>query len=116
MAAVHVAGEQQHAAPAGSRVVVVVDLDVTVETPEGSPGAVLTQIASAGSDVLVVGTSPGHNLKRAVHGSVSAYCSAHLPGRVTVVAADPPGQNPRRPGRTATGADRSGPVTRAVRW
>lgn len=196
MAAVHVAGEQQHAAPAGSRVVVGVDdspgglaalrsavelarsasaplvavrvwalglprhgglrrhsdgrgrvvlafqgteprqaavrltrqafrtavggipgdLDVTVETPEGSPGPVLTQIASAGTDVLVVGTSPGHNLKRAVHGSVSAYCSAHLPGRVTVVAADPPGQNPRRPGRTAAGADRSGPVTRAVRW
>ena len=92
------------------------DVDVTVETPEGNPGPVLTQIASAGSDVLVVGTSPGHNLKRAVHGSVSAYCSAHLPGRVSVIAAGPPGRSPGQPARTGTGADWSGPVTRAVRW
>jgi len=92
------------------------DLEVTVETPEGSPGPVLTQIASAGSDVLVVGTSPRHSLKRAMHGSVSAYCSAHLPGRVSVIAADPPGQNPGQPGRTGTGADPPGPVTGAVRW
>ena len=92
------------------------DVDVTVETPEGNPGPVLTQIASAGSDVLVVGTSPGHNLKRAVHGSVSAYCSAHLPGRVSVIAAGPPGRSPGQPARMGTGADRSGPVTRAVRW
>jgi hypothetical protein len=42
-------------------------------------------------DVLVVGTTPGHSLKRAVHGSVSAYCSKHLPGRVAVVGAGDPG-------------------------
>jgi len=40
--------------------------------------------------VLVVGTAPGHGLKRAVHGSVSAYCSAHLPGQVSVITAGPP--------------------------
>ena len=73
------------------------DVDVTIETPEGSPGPVLTQFASASGDVLVVGTTPGHGLKRAVHGSVSAYCSAHLPGQVSVIAAGPPGQNPAEP-------------------
>jgi nucleotide-binding universal stress UspA family protein len=72
------------------------DVDVTIETPEGNPGPVLTQFASDRTNVLVVGTTPGHGLKRAVHGSVSAYCSAHLPGQVSVIAA--------------------GPVTRAVRW
>ena len=88
------------------------DADVTIETPEGSPGPVLTQLASAGGDVLVVGTSPGHTLKRAVHGSVSAYCSAHLPGRVSVIAAGPPGRNPGQPARTGTGKGRPA----AVRW
>jgi nucleotide-binding universal stress UspA family protein len=67
------------------------DIDVTFETPEGNPGPVLTQLVSAG-DVLVVGTMPGHGLKRALHGSVSAYCSGHLPGQVSVIAAGPPGQ------------------------
>ena len=72
------------------------DVDVTIETPEGSPGPVLTRFASA-SDLLVVGTTPGHGLKRAVHGSVSAYCSAHLPGQAWVIGAGPPGQNPAEP-------------------
>jgi nucleotide-binding universal stress UspA family protein len=70
------------------------DVDVTIETPEGNPGPVLTQFASGSCDVLVVDTTPGHALKRAMHGSVSAYCSAHLPGQVSVIAAGPPGQNP----------------------
>jgi nucleotide-binding universal stress UspA family protein len=73
------------------------DVDVTIETPEGNPGPVLTQFTSAGGDVLVVGTTPGHGMKRAVHGSVSAYCSAHLPGRVSVIAAGLPGQDPAGP-------------------
>jgi nucleotide-binding universal stress UspA family protein len=68
------------------------DIDVAIETPEGNPGQVLTQFASGSSDVLVVGTTPGHGLKRAVHGSVSAYCSAHLPGQVSVIAAGSPGE------------------------
>jgi nucleotide-binding universal stress UspA family protein len=67
-------------------------VDLTIETPEGNPGPVLTQLASAGRDVLIVGTSPGHLVKRAVHGSVSAYCSRHLPGQVSVIAAAPPGR------------------------
>jgi len=66
------------------------DVDVTIETPEGNPGPVLTQFASGSCGVLVVGTAPGHGLKRAVHGSVSAYCSAHLPGQVSVITAGPP--------------------------
>jgi nucleotide-binding universal stress UspA family protein len=69
---------------------------VTIETPEGSPGPVLTQLASASGDLLVVGTTPGHGLKRAVHGSVSTYCSAHLPGQISVIAAGPPGIQPER--------------------
>ncbi len=77
------------------------DVDVTIETPEGSPGPVLTQLASA-SDMLVVGTTPGHGLKRTVHGSVSAYCIGQLPGQVSVITAGPPGQDPTgRPPRVA---------------
>jgi nucleotide-binding universal stress UspA family protein len=75
------------------------DVDVTIETPEGNPGPVLTQFASASGDVLVVGTTPGRGMKRAVHGSVSAYCFAHLPSQVSVIA---PGRQagiqPDRPG------------------
>jgi nucleotide-binding universal stress UspA family protein len=92
------------------------DVDVIIETPEGNPGPVLTQFASGSSDVLVVGTTPGHGLKRAMHGSVSAYCSAHLPGQVSVIAAGPPGQNPAEPATASTQARRPGQVTRAVRW
>ena len=77
------------------------DVDVTIETPEGNPGPVLTQFASAGGDVLVVGTTSGHGMKRAVHGSVSAYCSAHLPGQVSVIAAGLPGQDPAGPATAA---------------
>jgi nucleotide-binding universal stress UspA family protein len=65
------------------------DVDVTIETPEGNPGPVLTQIASCDDDVLVVGTTPGPSLKRAVHGSVSAYCTAHAHCPVTVITPRP---------------------------
>lgn len=65
------------------------DVDVTIETPEGNPGPVLTQIASGDDDVLIVGTTPGPSLKRAVHGSVSAYCTAHARCPVTVVTPRP---------------------------
>jgi nucleotide-binding universal stress UspA family protein len=61
------------------------DVDVTIKTPEGIPGPVLTQIASCVDDVLVVGTTPGPSLRRAVHGSVSAYCTTHSRCPVAVV-------------------------------
>jgi len=65
------------------------DVDLTIETPEGNPGPVLTQIASGDADVLVVGTTPGPSLKRVVHGSVSAYCTTHAHCPVTVVTPRP---------------------------
>ena len=65
------------------------DVDVTIETPEGNPGPVLTQIASGKGDVLVVGAAPGPSLRRAVHGSVSAYCTVHAHCPVTVVTPRP---------------------------
>lgn len=65
------------------------DVGVSIETPEGNPGPVLTQIASGDGDVLVVGTTRGPSLKRAVHGSVSAYCTAHAHCPVTVVTPRP---------------------------
>jgi nucleotide-binding universal stress UspA family protein len=74
------------------------DLDVAIETPEGNPGPVLTQIASRSGDVLVVGTSPGPSVKRAMHGSVTAYCTAHSRCPVTVV----------KPGRMRRAAAPSG--------
>ena len=65
------------------------DLDVAIETPEGNPGPALTNIASSG-DVLVVGNGGRHGLRRVVHGSVSAYCTAHSRCPVAVVAAGRP--------------------------
>ncbi len=85
------------------------DLDVTIQTPEGDPGPVLTQIASGRDDVLVVGSRPGPSLRRAVHGSVSAYCTAHAHCPVTVV----------RPGgaavSTTPGSPAKAPATEPLR-
>lgn len=92
------------------------DVDVTIETPEGNPGPVLTQLVSAPDDVLVVGTTPGHGLRRAVHGSVSAYCVSHLPGQVSVVEAGATGQDPVEQPPAQARTHRHGPVTRPVRW
>jgi nucleotide-binding universal stress UspA family protein len=74
------------------------DLDVIIETPEGNPGPVLTGIATRAGDVLVVGSTHGHRLRRAVHGSVSAYCDRHARCPVTVVAVSRP---PRIKGEAA---------------
>jgi hypothetical protein len=52
---------------------------------------VLTEIATGAGDVLVVGSTRGHRLGRAVHSSVSAYCARHSRCPVTVVAASRPG-------------------------
>lgn len=77
------------------------DLDVTIQAPEGNPGPVLTRIASDSADVLVVGTTPGPRLRRAVHGSVSAYCTAHARCPVIVVTPGQPGDGPGRSGNQA---------------
>jgi nucleotide-binding universal stress UspA family protein len=61
------------------------DVDVCVRTPEGDPGEVLTRIARAGSDLLVVGQDQAHRLRHALHGSVSHYCCEHAPCPVVVV-------------------------------
>jgi nucleotide-binding universal stress UspA family protein len=64
------------------------DVALTIETPEGDPGAVLTDIAAAEGDMLVVGTEEHRDsLKRLVHGSVSSYCQGHAHCSVVVVPA-----------------------------
>jgi nucleotide-binding universal stress UspA family protein len=72
------------------------DIEVTISTPEGDPGPVLTKIASGGDNVLVVGTTRGTSLKRIVHGSVSAYCVRHSRCPVAVVPARLPRRFARR--------------------
>jgi nucleotide-binding universal stress UspA family protein len=64
------------------------DLAVSIETPEGDPGAVLTGLATHADDLLVVGTQHGHGLKRLVHGSVSRYCSIRSRCPVVVISPD----------------------------
>jgi nucleotide-binding universal stress UspA family protein len=61
------------------------DLPVTIETPHGDPGPALTRLAPSGDNVIVVGTTSGHPLKRAVHGSVGGYCARHATCPVVVV-------------------------------
>ena len=59
------------------------DVTVTVNTPEGDPGAALTDIATA-DDLIVVGRGePG--LRLLLHGSVSHYCRRHSRCPVVVV-------------------------------
>ncbi len=73
------------------------DLTVTVETPQGDPGAVLTGIATADGDVIVVGRKHTLSMRRFLHGSVSGYCRGHSHCPVVVVPA-PRGQGqPRKP-------------------
>jgi nucleotide-binding universal stress UspA family protein len=91
------------------------DLDVIIETAEGNPGPVLTEIATGAGDVLVVGSARGHHLGRAVHGSVSAYCARHSHCPVTVVAASRPALwriGSRRP--MVQGASRRAGITAAT--
>jgi nucleotide-binding universal stress UspA family protein len=68
------------------------DLPVTIETPEASPGHALTRMARAGDNVIVVGTTSGHHLRRAMHGSVARYCATHAACPVVIV----PGGRSRR--------------------
>jgi nucleotide-binding universal stress UspA family protein len=61
------------------------DVTVIVKTPEGDPGAALSDIATA-RDLIVVGQGePG--LRRVLHGSVSQYCRRHSRCPVVVVPA-----------------------------
>ncbi len=75
------------------------DIAVSIETPEGDPGAVLTGFAVNPDDLLVVGTQRGRVLKGLMHGSVSGYClrQASCP----VVVAEP---DQRRQPHPETGA------------
>lgn len=94
------------------------DLDITIETPEGDPGPVLTTTASAGTDVLVVGTAYRGGLKRIVHGSVSAYCSRYSRCPVAVVESGRPRWYSGHAGAPAFGSKSRGlqqPSSR-VRW
>jgi nucleotide-binding universal stress UspA family protein len=72
------------------------DVAVTIRTPEGDPGAVLTRVARADGDVLVVGTERGRRAGRLVHGSVSRYCAKHAQCPVVVVP-PPVASGSRRP-------------------
>jgi nucleotide-binding universal stress UspA family protein len=67
---------------------------VTIETPEANPGHALTRMAQAGDNVIVAGTTSGHHLKRAMHGSVARYCATHAACPVVIV----PGGRSRRVG------------------
>lgn len=66
------------------------DVDLTVRTPEGEPGAALTGIATADCDVIVVGQEPALTMRRVLHGSVSRYCRDHARCPVVVVPAQEP--------------------------
>lgn len=66
------------------------DVALSVRTPEGEPGAVLTGIATT-DDVIVVGQEPSLSVRRVLHGSVSRYCRTHARCPVVVV----PGEAPR---------------------
>jgi hypothetical protein len=66
------------------------DVALTVKTPEGEPGAVLTGIATAEGDVIVVGQEPTLSMRRVLHGSVSRYCRTHARCPVVVVPAQEP--------------------------
>jgi nucleotide-binding universal stress UspA family protein len=74
------------------------DIAVAIRTPEGDPGRVLAEFASAG-DVLVVGTGRDQAVKRFMHGSVSHYCSVHA--RCPVVVVVPPPRTADKPGAAA---------------
>ncbi|HEY5360431.1 MAG TPA: universal stress protein [Streptosporangiaceae bacterium] len=63
------------------------DVAVTVQTPEGDPGATLTDIATDDGDLLVVGQNRGLSVRRLLHGSVSRYCTGHSRCPVVIVPA-----------------------------
>jgi len=62
------------------------DIRTRIEVPEGDPAIVLTDLAVADGDLLVLGDEHRNSLKRIVHGSVGRYCSSHARCPVVVVA------------------------------
>jgi nucleotide-binding universal stress UspA family protein len=81
------------------------DVTITVATPEGDPGAILTGIATGDDDLLVVGHERARGFRRiprVLHGSVSRYCSGHAHCPVVVVPAqDDRGQHGRPEARAS---------------
>lgn len=75
------------------------DVTVTIETPEGDPGAALTGMATVPGDVIVIGDEHVPRWRRARHGSVSRWCVRHASCPVVVV---PPGEE-HGPGTAPTG-------------
>ena len=65
------------------------DIAVRFEVLEGDPAIVLTQLAIADGDLLVLGDHHASSMHRIVHGSVGRYCSAH--SRCPVVIVSPTG-------------------------
>ncbi len=63
------------------------DVRVMFATPDSDPAVALVGMAGKPSDVIVVGTSGGHLIRRLVHGSVSRYCTRHARCPVVVVRA-----------------------------
>lgn len=63
------------------------DVTVTVATPEGEPGAILTSVASGDDDLLVVGHERMPGIRGILHGSVSRYCCGHAHCPVVIVPA-----------------------------
>lgn len=91
------------------------DLAVTISTPEGDPGVVLTRIAETDGDVLVVGTEPGHHARRLVYGSVSKYCCNRA--RCPVVVVPAPAKEPGGPPSRYQPADPAAAAgTPSLRW
>jgi nucleotide-binding universal stress UspA family protein len=68
------------------------DVAVTVQTPEGDPGAALTSIATRDGDMIVVGRDHAPGWWHGHRDSVSRYCRAHAGCPVVVVPTD---QEPR---------------------
>ena len=75
------------------------DIAVRIETVEGDPAIVLTELAVADGDLLVLGDHHASSMHRIVHGSVGHYCATH--SRCPVVIVSPTGA------ATATAADES---------
>ena len=73
------------------------DVKVRIEVPEGDPAVVLTELAVADGDLLVLGDHHAAGVHRIVHGSVGRYCSGHARCPVVIVA----------PENALTGADGS---------
>ena len=75
------------------------DIAGRIEVLEGDPAVVLTELAVADGDLLVLGDHQASSMHRIVHGSVGHYCVTH--SRCPVVIVSPTGA------ATATADDKS---------